>query len=470
MTQPLLRHLPSVDRWLDSVPARALVAAFSRAEVRDAVRTELQSWRGRIRAGETAIPDFFSDAFLATVRAALTATRTTTLGPVVNATGIVLHTNLGRAPLAAEAIAATQAVAAGYSSLEYDLASGARGARNDHVESLLTRLTGAEAALVVNNGAAALLLALTAIADDHEVVISRGELIEIGGSFRMPDVIAQSGARMVEVGTTNRTTLDDYENAMTPATRVILQSHPSNYRIVGFTAQPRHADLAALARKHGCVSILDLGSGCIVDLAAHGLPSEPTVSACLTENIDLVTFSGDKLLGGPQAGIVAGKSEYINRLRRHPMARAVRIDKLSLAALAATLQLYLPPHDPFERIPVLRMLAEPIESLAARADALCARCAAIDDIDANVVATSGYAGGGSLPINGIESAAAAVRCRSASPDALIELLRRASPPIVARISDDAVLFDVRTMSDADCEHVATVLGTLLKPRVSVDDE
>ena len=277
--------------------------------------------------------------------------------PVLNATGIVIHTNLGRAPLAEEAIEAIVAIARGYSTLEYDLQTGERGSRNSHVADLLRELTGGEAALVVNNGAAAVLLALRAHAGSGEVIVSRGELIEIGGSFRMPDVIAQSGARMIEVGTTNRTTLQDYADAITPTTRVLLMSHPSNYRVVGFTARPETRELAALAKERGLTLIHDLGSGSLCTLDALGA-GEPTVGECLRHGADLVTFSGDKLLGGPQAGIVVGRATLVDALRRHAFARACRIDKLSLAALAATLALYRSPYEPRERVPVLRMLTE----------------------------------------------------------------------------------------------------------------
>jgi L-seryl-tRNA(Ser) seleniumtransferase len=462
MTRQLLRQLPSVDRWLASEQGQRLALEFSRAEVRDAVRAALASWRMRVRGGERDIPDFFGNAFLDTIRAALARVRTSTLVRVINATGVVLHTNLGRAPLAPEAVAALHETGAHYSSLEYDAASGGRGSRNDHIEALLTRLTGAEGALVVNNGAAALLLALSCFARDGEVVISRGELIEIGGSFRMPDVIAESGARMVEVGTTNRTSLGDFERAINSTTRVLLQSHPSNFRIVGFTAQPTHAEIATLAQRHGSISILDLGSGCLVDLATRGLPAEPTVAACVATGVDLVTFSGDKLLGGPQAGIVAGRREHVDRLKRHPLTRAMRIDKLSLAALAATLQLYFPPADPFERIPVLRMLAEPLDVITARAHALCAGCGAVAGVAARVVETDGFAGGGALPMSGIPSRAAAIRAQGWTPDALAERLRARAQPIIARISDDAVLFDVRTLSEAECAEIAAALAELMR--------
>jgi L-seryl-tRNA(Ser) seleniumtransferase len=336
MSRELLRRLPAVDAWLASEQGAALIAEYSRAEVVEVMRSHLARIRGRLANDGGELPDLASDEYTSLLRADLLERRTIGLKPVINATGIVIHTNLGRAPLAPEAIEAMVQVSRGYSNLEYDLDGGQRGSRNARVAELLSRLTRAEAALVVNNCAAAVLLALRALAAFGEVVVSRGELIEIGGSFRMPDVIAQSGAKMVEVGTTNRTTITDYRDALTEQTRVLLMSHPSNYRIVGFTARPEPAELAALAKERGLALVHDLGSGSLVRLEALGA-AEPTVAECIGAGADVVTFSGDKLLGGPQAGIAVGRADLIDKLGKHPLARAFRIDKLSLAALAATL-------------------------------------------------------------------------------------------------------------------------------------
>ncbi|HEX5420828.1 MAG TPA: L-seryl-tRNA(Sec) selenium transferase, partial [Gammaproteobacteria bacterium] len=398
MSRELLRRLPAVNAWLSSESGAALCAEYSRAEVVEVMRSRLAEIRRRLANGGGELPDFSSDAYTSLLRADLLARRASSLKPVINATGIVIHTNLGRAPLAPEAIEAMVWVAGGYSNLEYGLDDGKRGSRSEHVSRLLCRLTGAEAALVVNNCAAAVLLALRVLAASGEVVVSRGELIEIGGSFRMPDVIAQSGASMVEVGTTNRTTVRDYAEAVTEQTRVLLTSHPSNYRIVGFTASPEPGELAALAKERGLVLVRDLGSGSLCRLAELGA-AEPTVGECVAGGADLVTFSGDKLLGGPQAGVIVGRAELIDRLQRHPLARAFRIDKLSLAALIATLKLYEPPNDPRERVPVLRMISQSRASVGRRARRLALELGRLEGVTATLLDGASYAGGGALPLS-----------------------------------------------------------------------
>ncbi|HVY67270.1 MAG TPA: L-seryl-tRNA(Sec) selenium transferase, partial [Gammaproteobacteria bacterium] len=382
MSRELLRRLPGVDTWLSSPQGTVLCAEYSREEVLAVMRAHLARLRERLKNAGGELPDLTGDTYTSLLRAELLERRASSLKPVINATGIVIHTNLGRAPLADEAVDAVAAVARGYSNLEYDLGTGERGSRTAHVTQPLRELTGAADALVVNNGAAALLLALRAHAGSGEVIVSRGELIEIGGSFRMPDVIAQSGARLVEVGTTNRTTLRDYADAITPATRVLLMSHPSNYRVVGFTARPETRELAALAGERGLVLIHDLGSGSLVPLPELGT-SEPSVAECLRAGADLVTFSGDKLLVGPQAGIVVGRGELVDGLRRHAFARACRIDKLSLAALAATLALYRPPYNPRECVPVLRMLTESKAAIGRRAARVAKELGSLPDVTAS---------------------------------------------------------------------------------------
>ncbi len=310
---------------------------------------------------------------------------------VINATGVVIHTNLGRAPLAPEAVAAMTAMA-GYGNLELDLASGRRASRHDHLDTLITEVAEAEAGLAVNNGAGAVLLALAALAAGTPVIVSRGELIEIGGGFRVPDIVTQSGARLVEVGTTNRTHLRDYEQAARdhPEARVILRTHPSNFRITGFTSAPALGDLADFAHGHGLLLVEDLGGGALVDLEPFGIVGEPMVRDSLRAGVDLVVFSGDKLLGGPQAGVIAGRRALVDRLAGHPLARAMRLDKLSLAALAATLRLYRPPSDPTARVPVLRMLTQSVADIEARAEALQALIAEIGGLDAEIARTSSY--------------------------------------------------------------------------------
>jgi L-seryl-tRNA(Ser) seleniumtransferase len=370
--------------------------------------------------------------------AELAGERRPRLRRVLNATGVVVHTNLGRAPLAEEALARVTEIARGYSNLEYDLSAGARGSRQDHAADLLRRLTGAEAALVVNNNAAAVLLALAALAEGREVLVSRGELIEIGDGFRIPDVLARSGARLREVGTTNRTRAADYERAVGPETALLLRVHQSNFRVVGFAAQPRIEELAAVAQRHGLPLVDDLGSGALTDLW-----DEPDARASLAAGADLVCFSGDKLLGGPQAGIVAGRAELVEKLRRHPLQRALRADKLTLAALEGTLALYL---DAAERIPVVAMLREPAAAVRARAERLASL------VGGEVEATVARAGGGALPLAEVESFACAVE------EELAAALRAGEPPVVAIVRDGRTLLDCRTLADDELDEVAAAVA------------
>jgi L-seryl-tRNA(Ser) seleniumtransferase len=410
--------------------------------------------REAIRNGATALPAFESAEFVAALRRDLLARRQESLRPVINATGIVIHTNLGRAPLAPEALEAVERVGRGYSSAEYDLAEGRRGSRNDHVEALLARLTGAESALVVNNCAAAVVLVLRTFARDAEVIVSRGELIEIGGSFRMPDVISESGACMVEVGTTNRTTPADYAGAVSERTRILLASHPSNYRIVGFTAKPTLAELAEIAHARNLLLVHDLGSGSLIDL---GIAAEPTVSNSIAQGADIVTFSGDKALGGPQAGIIAGRAELIGALKRSPLARAVRIDKLSLAALGATLRLYLPPNDPRARVPVLRMISETAESVGRRAASLIRDLAGIPGLETSVADDVGYAGGGALPMSAIPTQVVRLTLRGVTETELARRLRTGSPPVLGRIAAGTVTLDLRTVQPDEAADLAAAI-------------
>jgi L-seryl-tRNA(Ser) seleniumtransferase len=379
----------------------------------------------------------------ARLRDELADSRRPRLRRVLNATGVVVHTNLGRAPLAEEALARVADAARGYSNLEYDLAEGARGSRQDHVAAILRRLTGAEAALVVNNNAAAVLLALAALAEGREVVVSRGELIEIGDGFRIPEVLARSGARLVEVGTTNRTRAADYERAIGPETAVLLRVHQSNFRVVGFEERPRLEEVAAVAGRHGLPLVDDLGSGHVS--ARNSLllgQEEPTARESLASGADLVCFSGDKLLGGPQAGIVLGRAELVERLRRHPLQRALRIDKLALAALEGTLLLHL---DAPERIPVLRMLGQGTETVRARAERLAAATSG------EVEETVGRVGGGALPLAELPSFACAVEESLAGP------LRTGEPPIVGVVRDGRLLLDCLTLTDEEAQEAAAAV-------------
>jgi L-seryl-tRNA(Ser) seleniumtransferase len=400
----------------------------------DAARTVIAQARDELRAGAD------PGDLVARLRDELTAARQPALQRVLNATGVIVHTNLGRAPLPRAALDRVQDVGLGYSNLEYDLAAGARGSRQDHVGRILSRLTGGEAAIVVNNNAGAMLLALAALAEGREVLVSRGELIEIGDGFRIPDVLARSGAQLVEVGTTNRTRADDYERAVRAETALLLRVHQSNFRVVGFTEQPTVPELAAVARRHDVPLLDDLGSGALLDLS-----DEPTVRGALSAGADLVCFSGDKLLGGPQAGIVVGRASLIERLRRHPLHRALRIDKLGLAALEGTLLLYLEPDRALRGIPVLRMLHEDVATVRARAERLAAA------VGGDVEETLARVGGGALPLAELPSFACAV------DEELSEPLRRNEPPVIGIVRDGRLLLDCRTLADGDVDEVAAAI-------------
>jgi L-seryl-tRNA(Ser) seleniumtransferase len=418
-----LRDLPSVDELARTSDDPLAV---------EAARTVIARAREQLRAG-TSPGDLAAE-----LRAELADARAAKLRRVINATGVIVHTNLGRAPLAAAALDQVRDVAGGYSNLEYDLDEGARGSRQDHIAGLLQRLTGAEAALVVNNNAAAVMLALAALAEGREVLVSRGELIEIGDGFRIPDVLARSGARLREVGTTNRTRPDDYADAVGPDTALILRVHQSNFRVVGFTEQPRLEELAAVAHRHELPLVDDLGSGALGELA-----DEPTARASLAAGADLVCFSGDKLLGGPQAGVVAGRADLVAKLRRHPLQRALRADKLTLAALEGTLRLAL--DDP-DAIPVVRMLREPPERVRARAERLA------EQAGGEVEETVARAGGGALPLAELPSFACAVEEELAAP------LRLGVPPIVGIVRDGRLLLDCRTLTDDEADEAAAAIA------------
>ncbi len=430
------RDLPSIDRLMHDASVTAPLADVPRSVVVEAARRAVEDVR---RAGETEPDDGWPLEIERRVRRVLASS----LGPVVNATGVVLHTNLGRAPLANTALDAMRSAAQGYTSLEFDLASGKRGSRHTHCRELLIELTGADDALVVNNAAAALLLALAALADRYDAVVSRGELVEIGGAFRIPDVIRRSGARLVEVGATNRTHLADYERAMTDTTRVILKVHRSNFEVTGFTTEVSATDVAALAREHGVRSVFDLGSGLLADLAPWGLVGEPRVAEAVGSGVDLVLFSGDKLLGGPQAGIALGTAAAIDAMRSHPLARAVRTDKTSLAALEATLGLYRDPDRARADIPVLRMLTLTETELRPRAGSLAEALPA--GAGATVVEGSGEVGGGAFPGVALPTVLVVLRPQALAAQTLLERLRGADPPVIARIHDDAVVLDPRTI-------------------------
>jgi L-seryl-tRNA(Ser) seleniumtransferase len=450
-------RLPSVDRLLTHPAVAPLIARFGRAATLDALRGALDEARVTTRAGATPLPS--AEALAGAAAAALETLFSPSLKPVFNMTGTVLHTNLGRALLPPEAARAVADVLTRASNLEFDLASGKRGERDDHVEGLIRRLTGAEAATIVNNNAAAVLLALGALAARKEVLVSRGELVEIGGAFRVPDVMAQAGCRMREVGTTNRTHLRDFAEAIGPRTVAIMKVHQSNYEIRGFTAAVAEADLAALCRERGLILMDDLGSGNLVDLSIHGLPREPTVGDAL-RHADVVTFSGDKLLGGVQCGIIAGRADLIAKIRKHPLKRALRVDKMTIAAMEAVLRLYLDPDRLAASLPTLRLLTRSQGEIRHLAERIAPRvAAALEGVAAvSVVDCASQIGSGALPVESLPSAALALsrsREDEAAPRrgegrwlvALAARLRALPMPIIGRVAEGALLLDCRTLFD-----------------------
>jgi L-seryl-tRNA(Ser) seleniumtransferase len=464
----VLRRIPSVDEMLLVPSVQLLLGTYPRWVVRDAVREVLAEERRRLLNGDLP-PDaaaalLVPAALAARVADVSEARAEPSLRPVLNATGVVLHTNLGRAPLAPSACDAIQSAARGYTNLEFDLASGSRGSRQAHVEGILCALTGAEAALVVNNNAAAVLLGINTLADGKEIVISRGELVEIGDSFRIPDVMVRAGGRLREVGTTNRTHLTDYEAAIGPETALVLRVHRSNFQVLGFTADVDVADLVALARRRDLPVMEDLGSGALLDLGPLGLRREPLASDGIKVGVDLVTFSGDKLLGGPQAGILVGRREILARVRRNPLARTVRIDKLCLAALGATLRLYLEPERALREIPILRMLSLPASAVGQRAEALASSLRAkMPALSLAVEEETSEVGGGALPLQRIPTRILALRPAGESAGSLEARLRRARPPVLVRIKDDRILLDLRTVEPADDPSLLRALSLALAP-------
>ena len=428
------RDLPSVNALLETEAVHTLLDQHPRGVVLDAVRSAIDAARsvGQFHLTEQQ----WTESIVSAVRQRTQPS----LRRVINATGVVLHTNLGRAPLADVAIRAIEEVAQGFSNLEYDLDAGQRGSRYSHCVDLLCRLTGAEDGLVVNNCAAAMVLALNALAQRREVLVSRGELVEIGGSFRIPDIMARSGAKLVEVGTTNRTHDDDYRRAITPKTGAIVKVHRSNFTIEGFTAEVSVERLAFIAAEHGLPVIHDLGSGLMVSLDEYGLKGEPTASIALASRPALVLMSGDKLLGGPQAGIILGTAALVGKLRQNPFARAMRVDKLTLSALEATLRLYLEPERALKEIPVLAMLTAPVTEIESRAQSV-ARSLREGGIDAQVTATKASVGGGAFPTAELPSSAIVLEGDGEAE----EKLRRADPPVIGRISDGNLLLDLRSV-------------------------
>jgi L-seryl-tRNA(Ser) seleniumtransferase len=445
-----LRRLPKVDDLMNAPALKILFETFPRRVVVDAVRASIDAARIEIESvSEPADAQHLVEvAVLADDTARLVAAiMRPSLRRLVNATGVVVHTNLGRSILPKAAVAAVMEVASGYSNTEFDVENGKRGSRHDHIEKLLCRLTGAEAAMVVNNNAAAVLLALSALAKGKEVIISRGQLVEIGGSFRIPDVMRQSGAKLMEVGSTNKTRIEDFKSAISGKTGLIMRAHPSNYQVVGFSAEVGLKDLVSLARQNELPVLDDLGSGVLIDLEAAGLPHEPTVQESVAAAVDITTFSGDKLLGGPQAGIIVGSKRYVDKLKKHPLARAVRIDKMTLAALEAVLRIYYDEEQAVKEIPTLGMLYADNQELADRAKALAADLTKALSSMAEVSAEldTSKVGGGALPLTEMSTAVVALKPLRGSVNALEKAFRRSSIPIIGRIQDKRLLFDLRTI-------------------------
>jgi len=452
----LLRQIPAVNEVLNRSALQELEARVGRRLAVECTRRVLQRLRDRIVAGSLSGVSLVA-LEQEIVSEAETAARFS-LRPVINASGVILHTNLGRAPLAPGAVAHLAEVSTRYSNLEYDLEAGERGKRDVHTDRLLCQLLGAEKALVVNNNAAAVLLALNTLAEGAEVIVSRGELIEIGGSFRIPEVSAKSGAILREVGTTNRTRIEDYAAAINERTRLLLRVHPSNFRIVGFTARPSLEKFAELAKRHSLISMEDLGSGCLIELSAQGIRDEPTATASLKAGVDVVTFSGDKLLGGPQAGILAGKRELLERIRRNPLFRALRVDKLTIAALQATISLHL--QGKTQDIPALRMIQFAQQAICQRAMRLAEKISAHLQFSVRIQDGESVIGGGSTPAQSLPTVLLAVTHSRHSARELERLLRRNAPPVIARVEEDALLLDLRTVFEDQDEELFEALEAM----------
>lgn len=460
-----LGSLPSVSSLLESGEVRQALSLHPRAVVVDAIRGILASLRGEAGGAPARTREEWTSLALSMLSARIEAREAPSLARVINATGVVIHTNLGRAPLAEEAVRAVSESARGYSNLEFDLAAGSRSSRLVHVEEAILALTGAEAAHVVNNNAAAVLLCLSGLARGREVLVSRGELVEIGGTFRIPDIMAESGASLVEVGTTNRTRLEDYERAITERTALLLKVHRSNFSMSGFTEEVPASELSALGDRRKIPVLEDLGSGALFDFAALGIAGTPTVRQALWQGPGIVTISGDKLLGGPQAGIIVGRRELVAPLRKHPLSRALRIDKMCLAALAATLNLYADERRAVARVPVLAMMAEGEARVAARARRFVGKVRRRGDKGLVLSVEKGFSspGGGAMPDVDVPTACVAVSHPDVDVVRVEERLRTGKPPVVARIGKGKLLLDMRTVRDSDLGELAAALVAAVSP-------
>lgn len=458
--QKLLSQLPSVDEILKSEQGTAWLNTHPRRFVLQAIREALDARRRDILNGLS--PDFSGEGMTVEIECAIGKLSSYSLIPVINATGIVIHTNLGRSLLSDRALENIIRVSESYSNLEYELEKGKRGKRYTHIKRILREVTGAEDALIVNNNAAAVLLCLNTLAKGKEVIVSRGELVEIGGSFRIPDVMAASGAILREVGTTNKTHLFDYEQALNENTALILKVHKANFRVTGFSEEVPVDDLVALGGKHAIPVMFDLGSGCFIDLKPLGIYDEPSVKEIVATGVDITTFSGDKLLGGPQGGVIVGKQEYIERIQKNPITRAVRIDKLTLAGFEATLMEYVDEEKAVQNIPTLRMLLQKPGELKKRANTIAKRLKkALSNVDIRVVEDVSRAGGGSLPETDLPTYAVSVKSGNISTNEIEARLRKGNPPIIVRIKEDSLIIDARTVNDKDIALLVKGIGLAL---------
>ncbi len=459
--QELLKAIPKVDEFLGWVADNTEAPMTL---VKSAVREILDEQRAAILAGDLVLlKDLDQDVLVLKFEERIALKTGLNFRSVINGTGVVVHTNLGRSVLPKIAMESIQRVGSGYSNLEFDLTTGRRGSRYSLVEGLLCDLTGAEAALVVNNNAAAVFLVLDTLANGREVVISRGQLVEIGGSFRIPDVMAKSGAVMVEIGTTNRTHLRDYEAAINDQTSLLLKVHTSNFKVIGFTSEVPLADMVDLGARMGIPVMEDLGSGCLIDLSRYGLHKEPAVSEIMKTGVDVLTFSGDKLLGGPQAGIILGKKEIVDRVKKNPLNRALRIDKFTLAGLESVLRLYFDEKMALQTIPTLTMLTMPLKTIEKRARRLLRKIKQIpaETCGISLLKTESRAGGGALPEQGLASSAVALAPGSMTVNDLELKLRSADPPVIGRIEDDRFILDMRTVADNELDRLAALLLEIL---------
>jgi L-seryl-tRNA(Ser) seleniumtransferase len=463
--QRYLKMLPSVDRILQQVQVKGLLEKYPRWLVLRTVQQVIEEERiGILSSDFNTLPEegLSLEYFCKRVSEMISTMGQLSLRRVINATGVILHTNLGRSLLTPEVLQNLVTVASNFSNLEYNLKEGKRGSRYSHVENILCELTGAEAALVVNNNAGAVLLALNTIASGREVIVSRGQLVEIGGSFRIPDVMRSSGARLVEVGTTNKTHLTDYRRAITDDTALLLKVHTSNFQIVGFTSEVELEELVGLGREFSLPVMEDLGSGCLIDLGQYGLTREPTVQEAISKGVDVVTFSGDKLLGGPQAGIILGREEVIGKIKENPLNRALRIDKLTLAAMESTLRIYMEGERVVEEIPTLRMLTMPLEEIEKRAKSLYRRLrkGSSGNFHIEIKDDSSRAGGGALPLQDLPTKVISIKPVHLSLERLEEGLRNYDPPIIARIDDAHLLLDIRTLQEGEAKIIEEAIKML----------